>query len=60
MLASSFFFALVAYMGTAFFLHLSYQRYFWLLLALASSTIWALEHERRSESTAARPVGHAA
>jgi putative inorganic carbon (hco3(-)) transporter len=52
MLASSFFFALVAYLATAFFLHLSYQRYFWLLLALASSTIWALENDRRSESRA--------
>jgi putative inorganic carbon (HCO3(-)) transporter len=60
MLASSFFFALVAYMGTAFFLHLSYQRYFWLLLALASSAIWALEHERRSAAPAAQPAEHAA
>jgi putative inorganic carbon (HCO3(-)) transporter len=51
-LASSFFFALSAYLATAVFLHLSYQRYFWLLLALASSTIWALERERRSEATA--------
>jgi putative inorganic carbon (hco3(-)) transporter len=51
-LASSFFFALIAYLATAVFLHLSYQRYFWLLLALASSTIWALERERRSEATA--------
>jgi putative inorganic carbon (hco3(-)) transporter len=56
MLASSFFFALVAYMGTAFFLHLSYQRYFWLLLALASSAIWALEHERRSQAKAVEPA----
>jgi putative inorganic carbon (hco3(-)) transporter len=53
-LASSFLFALLAYMATAFFLHFSYQRYFWALLALASSTIWALENERRSEA-AARP-----
>jgi putative inorganic carbon (HCO3(-)) transporter len=59
MVASSFFFALIAYLGTAFFLHLSYQRYFWLLLALASSAIWALEHERRSEATEAAPAGHA-
>jgi putative inorganic carbon (hco3(-)) transporter len=59
MLASSFFFALIAYLGTAFFLHLSYQRYFWLLLALASSAIWALEHERRSEAKATVPAGNA-
>ena len=51
-LASSFLFALLAYLATAFFLHLSYQRYFWVLLALASSTIWALENERRSEAAA--------
>jgi putative inorganic carbon (hco3(-)) transporter len=53
-LASSFFFALLAYLATGFFLHLSYQRYFWLLLALASSTIWALEDDRHSEALAPR------
>ncbi|HEY7560685.1 MAG TPA: O-antigen ligase family protein [Gaiellaceae bacterium] len=45
-LASSFFFALLAYLATALFLQLSYQRYFWVLLALASSVIWALEGDR--------------
>jgi hypothetical protein len=55
-LASSFFFALLAYMSTALFLQLSYQRYFWVLLALASSTIWALENDRRAETAAARPA----
>jgi hypothetical protein len=49
--ASSFLFALLAYLATALFLQLSYQRYFWVLLALASSTIWALEADRRAEST---------
>ena len=53
MLASSFLFALLGYLATALFLHLSYQRFFWALLALASSTIWALEHDRRSEARAA-------
>jgi putative inorganic carbon (HCO3(-)) transporter len=52
-LASSFLFALLGYLATAVFLHLSYQRFFWALLALASSTIWALEHDRRSEAPAA-------
>lgn len=52
-LASSFLFALLGYLATAVFLHLSYQRFFWALLALASSTIWALEHDRRSEVPAA-------
>jgi putative inorganic carbon (hco3(-)) transporter len=42
LLASSLFFGLVAYLASAAFLHLSYQRYFWVVLALASSAIWAL------------------
>ena len=46
-LASSLFFGLVAYLATAAFLHLSYQRYFWILLALASSAIWTLRQEQR-------------
>jgi putative inorganic carbon (hco3(-)) transporter len=51
-LASSFLFALLGYLATAVLLHLSYQRFFWALLALASSTIWALENDRRSEAMA--------
>ena len=42
MIASSIFFGLIAYLASAAFLHLSYQRYFWILLALASSAVWAL------------------
>jgi putative inorganic carbon (HCO3(-)) transporter len=53
-LASSFLFALLGYLATAFFLHLSYQRFFWALLALASSTIWALENDRRLEGSPSR------
>jgi O-antigen ligase len=59
-LASSFLFGLLAYLATALFLQLSYQRYFWVLLALGSSTIWALETDRRAESSsvgAMRPGG---
>ena len=37
---------LVAYLASAAFLHLSYQRYFWIVLALASSAIWALRRDR--------------
>ena len=47
-LASSFLFALFAYLASSAFLHLSYQRFFWALLALAASAAWALrpeEHE---------------
>ena len=42
MLASSFFFALVAYLASSAFLHLSYQRFFWALLALGASVVWTL------------------
>jgi hypothetical protein len=49
LLASSFFFALFAYLACAAFLHLSYQRYFWVLLALASAVIWALRQEAECE-----------
>jgi putative inorganic carbon (HCO3(-)) transporter len=49
MLAGSFFFALVAYLATATFLHLSYMRYFWALLALANATIWVLDREPAPE-----------
>lgn len=53
LLALSFFFSLLAYMGTALFLHLSYQRYFWVLIALSSSVIWALRREARLEEAEA-------
>lgn len=46
-LATAFWLAIVAYLGTAVFLHLSYERYYWLLLALAAA---AVQHLR------ARPV----
>jgi O-Antigen ligase len=49
MLASSFFFSLVAYLATAAFLHLSYQRFFWVLLALANAVIWSLRREAEGE-----------
>jgi putative inorganic carbon (HCO3(-)) transporter len=49
MLATSFFFALFAYLACGIFIHLSYQRYFWVLLALASSTIWALRRDAEDE-----------
>jgi putative inorganic carbon (hco3(-)) transporter len=49
-LASGFFFALFAYLATGAFLQLSYQRYFWVILALASSVIWTLRQEQRAEA----------
>ena len=52
-LASSLFFGLVAYLASAAFLHLSYQRYFWIVLALASSAIWALRADREDQAEVA-------
>jgi putative inorganic carbon (hco3(-)) transporter len=40
--AMAFFLCLVAYLISAIFAHLSYQRYFWLLMALCSATIHIL------------------
>jgi putative inorganic carbon (hco3(-)) transporter len=45
-LAGAYWLALLAYMGTAVFLHLSYERYFFTLLALANAAIWVLARER--------------
>ena len=36
-MATSFFLAIVAYLGSGVFLHLAYQRYLWSLLALAGA-----------------------
>ncbi|HYY74938.1 MAG TPA: O-antigen ligase family protein, partial [Gaiellaceae bacterium] len=52
MLASSFLFALVAYLASSAFLHLSYQRFFWALLALGASVAWALRPEEQGERDA--------
>jgi putative inorganic carbon (hco3(-)) transporter len=45
-IASSFLFALIAYLASAMFLHLSYQRYFWAVLALASAALWVLRRDQ--------------
>lgn len=40
--------ALASYLGTAVFLHLTYQRYYWLLLAVASASLHVIRsHESR-------------
>jgi len=48
-LAMSVLLSVVAYMASGIFLQLSFQRYFWLLIALANATIWVLRHERPRE-----------
>lgn len=47
-LAHGFLLSLVGYLAAGLFLQLSYQRYFWLLVALANSTIWMLRRSRMS------------
>lgn len=42
MLAGAYLFSMYAYLLTGAFLQLSYQRYFWALLALANGAIWSL------------------
>jgi putative inorganic carbon (HCO3(-)) transporter len=44
-LAMGFFIAICGYLVSALFLHLSYQRYFWLLLGLAAAAIQIVQSE---------------
>ena len=46
--ASSLVFALFAYLASAMFLHLSYQRFFWAILALASAAFWVLARDQEA------------
>jgi O-antigen ligase len=41
--AAGFWVAIIAYLAAGFFLQLSFQRYFWLFLALAGATVQVLE-----------------
>ena len=44
-IAASFFLSVVAYLYTGVFLHLSYERYFWMLLALAAVAAAVVRHD---------------
>src|SRR2546429_9298197 len=44
----------MAYLTTALFLHLSYQRYYWLLLALAGATAQILRSPAELRATTAK------
>src|SRR5204863_139815 len=50
-LAQAFLLALGAYLVAGLFLQLAYQRYFWLIVALANSTIWVLRREAEAQRT---------
>ena len=70
-MATSFFLAVVAYLTTGLFLHLAYERYLWILLALAGSAAYLGLQARLAEpevpsgtavpggvrATARRPAG---
>ncbi|PYP52157.1 MAG: hypothetical protein DMD45_05400 [Gemmatimonadetes bacterium] len=53
-LATSFLLCLMAYLTTALFLHLSYQRYYWLLLALAGAAVHILRPPTEQPATSGR------
>ena len=55
-LATAFFVAIVGYLGTAIFLHFAYQRYFWLLMALAGAMIRIANTQGGDEKTTAPPA----
>ncbi|HEX6630969.1 MAG TPA: hypothetical protein VF048_07755, partial [Gemmatimonadaceae bacterium] len=48
-LAAAFAFSLLAFLVTSAFLHLSYQRYLWLLVALTSVALNVLQAAERPE-----------
>ncbi len=48
-LATAFIFSILGYLSTAIFLHLSYQRYFWLFLALAGACVQILKSYEPAE-----------
>ena len=48
--------SIVAYMLSGAFLQLSFQRYFWILIALGNATIWVLRHERTDEQPQPAPA----
>lgn len=50
-MAASFALAVIAYLTTGLFLHLAYERYLWILLALAGSAAWlGLQHASEPET----------
>lgn len=51
-LAASFFLSVLGYLYTGVFLHLSYERYFWILLALAAVAAIVIRNELASEDAA--------
>jgi putative inorganic carbon (hco3(-)) transporter len=48
-IALGFILAILAYLGTAMFLHLAYHRYYWLLIGLSAAAVWILRAELEAD-----------
>ena len=55
-LATAFLLALIAYLATGVFLHLSYSRYFWLLMALSGAAIRTIGLEAWQRAHSVKPL----
>jgi O-antigen ligase len=53
--AGAFFLSVLGYLYTGFFLHLSYERYFWILLALAAVAAIVIRNEAAADEPRAPP-----
>ncbi len=56
-IAAGFFLSVLAYLYTGVFLHLSYERYFWMLLALSAVAAAVVRQEAGPELTDPTPAG---
>jgi hypothetical protein len=48
-MAAGFFLVLIAYLGTGIFLHLAFERYYWLMVALTASAVSVLQRASKDE-----------
>ena len=58
-MATAFALAIVAYLASGMFLHLSYERYLWILMALAASAAWIGMHAPEPEEEPTEPGSEA-
>lgn len=57
-IAASLFLSVVGYLYTGVFLHLSYERYFWMLLAVAAAAAAVIRHDAGAEMPEDRITDH--
>jgi hypothetical protein len=55
-LAAGFTLMLLAYLGTGVFLHLAYERYYWVMIGMAAAAVAALEHATVQRVRALDPI----